>query len=103
MVNADTTSTPEDLTAARVAIPQTVVYRTFVHETIVLNLETGLYHGLNSTGGKMLDTLRAVGVIGDAARALATEFDVPLEEIRQDLSVFCQELISRGLLAIESG
>jgi len=103
MVNADNATTPEDLTAARVAIPQTVVYRTFVHETIVLNLETGLYHGLNSTGGKMLDTLSAVGVIGDAARALATEFAVPLEEIQQDLSFFCQELISRGLLVIESG
>lgn len=28
-------------------VPRHVVYRDFVNETVVLNLETGTYHGLN--------------------------------------------------------
>ena len=93
---------PVSTLAARVRIPQTVVFRGFVHETVVLNLDTGRYHGLNPTGGRMLEVLRGGGSIGEAAVTLAAEFGVELEELQRDLLAFCEDLSSRGLLVIET-
>jgi Coenzyme PQQ synthesis protein D (PqqD) len=92
---------PVSALSARVRIPQSVVFRGFVHETVVLNLDTGRYHGLNPTGGRMLEVLRGGGSIGDAAVTLAAEFGVALEELQRDLLAFCENLASRGLLVIE--
>ncbi len=101
MMEAHEATGPQDLLGARVTIPQTVVYRTFPHETVVLNLETGLYHGINPTGGRMLEALAELGLVKDAAQALSVEFEVPLPELQQDLSEFCTGLASRGLLVIQ--
>jgi hypothetical protein len=87
---------------ARVRIPQGVVYRSFVKETVILNLDTGLYHGVNPTGGRMLATLEEVGSVRDAAGVLARDYGRPLAEIQGDLCEFCEALVERGLLAIES-
>jgi hypothetical protein len=89
------------LLTARVCIPEGVTYKTFARETVVLSLDTGLYHGLNATGGKMLDTLATVGSVQDAADVLAREYRVPLDEIRSDLCGFCETLATHGLLTIE--
>ncbi len=92
---------PMDVLGSRVAMPQTVVHRDFVHETVVLNLETGLYHGLNPTAGRMLDALVEHSLVADAAAQLAAEFQMPLEDIQQDLCELCAGLVSRGLLVIQ--
>ena len=41
-----------------VRVPDHVVYRDFAEQTVVLNLRTGRYHGLNETSSQMLDALR---------------------------------------------
>ena len=93
-------NTPEAPTTpdARIIIPQHVVFRSFVKETVVLNLDTGRYHGLNPVGGRMLEVLKEVGVVRDAAARLAQAYGVPNDEIERDLLDFCDELASRGLI-----
>jgi hypothetical protein len=86
----------------RIVIPQHVVFRSFVSETVVLNLHTGKYHGLNQTGGRMLELLQQVPVIADAAGQLAREYDRPAEEIERDLVEFCEELAQRELIEVGS-
>ena len=44
-------------------VPDHVVYRKYVRETVILNLDTGTYHGLNRSGGKMLETLGAAATV----------------------------------------
>ncbi len=85
---------------AKVRAPQGVVYRAFVKETVVLNLDTGLYHGVNATGGRMLDVLTTTSSIRDAAAELAQGFDRPQAEIEDDLCEFCEALIGRGLIVV---
>ena len=94
---------PRDQTVleARVRIPQHVVHRSFVKETVVLNLNTGRYHGVNPTGGRMLTTLEEVGSVREAAARLAREYDQPLEQIERDLCEFCEALSERGLIELE--
>jgi PqqD family protein of HPr-rel-A system len=82
-------------------IPQHVVYRGFASETVLLNLETGKYHGLNPTGGRMLEVLDKTPDIDEAATKLAAQFGVAQDEIRQDLLQFCEDLAERGLLELD--
>lgn len=86
---------------ATVAIPGHVVVRRFPAEVVVLNLETGKYHGLNPTAGKMLDVLVEEGRVSFALERLARDFGEPTERIAADLSALCDALARRGLIAID--
>ena len=84
----------------RTRIPEHVVHRDFPGETVVLNLETGQYHGLNATAGRMFAALQEAGSIGTAAITLADEFGMAREQIERDLVDLCNALADRGLLEI---
>jgi coenzyme PQQ synthesis protein D (PqqD) len=94
----DTSASDEQLLAARARLPQHVVHRSFVSETVVLNLRTGKYHGLNPTAGKMLDALEAAPTIGDAVPVLAGEYGLEPERIQSDLLALVRGLLERGLI-----
>lgn len=85
---------------ATVAVPQHVVHRAFPTETVVLNLETGMYHGLNPVAGRMLEVLEQLGSIDESATRLAREFEQPLERIQEDLGELCKDLHERGLIEV---
>lgn len=92
----------ETLLRAAARIPDHVVHRSFAQETVVLNLETGTYHGLNHTAGRMLEVLEEKSSVAQTARTLSDEFRRPLGEIEADLCRFCEQLTLRGLLEIEA-
>jgi Coenzyme PQQ synthesis protein D (PqqD) len=96
---------PEQFKFATVRVPEHVVYRSFEAETLLLNLETGQYHGLNPTGGRMLELLKETdGKVRDATERLAAEVEMPPDEIADDLASFCADLAERGLIEVdESG
>jgi hypothetical protein len=86
--------------AGKARVPQHAVYRKFVQETVVLNLATGKYHGLNPTAGRMLETLEVAPTVAAAAELLAEEYARPADELEQDLCELCVDLQARGLLEI---
>jgi hypothetical protein len=88
------------LLAAAARVPDHVVFRGFAAETVVLNLETGKYHGLNPVGGRMLDTVAVSENLATAAGALAEEYGEAVEVIESDLCAFCAALAERGLIEI---
>jgi hypothetical protein len=94
--------TEVNLLAGRARVPAHVVFRAFPRETVVLNLDTGKYHGLNPTAGRMLEVVEASDTVEAAAGQLAEEYGRSIEEIRRDLCELCVELIARGLLEIAS-
>jgi hypothetical protein len=65
---------------------------------VLLNLNTGQYHGLNPTGGRMFEVIGEYNDFDQSAAALATEFGRPLETVRTDLRELCESLLERGLL-----
>jgi uroporphyrinogen-III decarboxylase len=79
-----------------------VVFRAFAAETIMLNLQTGTYHGLNPTAGRMLETLQQHEVIADAASAIAKLYKQDQESVQADLLVLCSGLVERGLLSVKT-
>jgi hypothetical protein len=95
------TKDPESLLGQKVFIPDRVVYREFPDETIVLNLDSGMYHGLNSTAARMLEVLAESSSVQVAIPALAGEFEQPEELIQRDILMLCQSLSERGLIVTE--
>lgn len=85
---------------ATVRIPNHVVYRSFVQETVVLNLETGRYHGLNKSAGAMLSALETAGSIRGALPLLAETFLEAGDRLEQDLVKFCEDAQQRGLIEL---
>jgi coenzyme PQQ synthesis protein D (PqqD) len=83
-----------------VTVPQHVVYRPFVSETVLLNLQTGLYHGINPIGGRMLEVLEHAEDVRAGAAVLAEEFGVPQERVEQDMVEFCLGLLERELIEL---
>lgn len=100
MASAPETSMLEDreLLSSAVHVPTHAVYRAFPSETVVLNLNTGRYHGLNATAGRMLEVLEQTPTVRDAVGRLAREYRQEIPAVRGDVCRLCRDLIERGLL-----
>ena len=81
-----------------VRVPAHVVYRDFPEQTVVLNLRTGRYHGLNETSSQMLDALRETPTVAAAAQRLAPTWEVDFDVLLGDLLDLCDGLERRGLI-----
>ena len=90
-----------DLLEARVRTPQHVVQREFPAETIVLNLDTGQYHGLNPVAGRMLQAVVRAERAGDAVPELAAEYGQPADRIATELESLVADLLERGLVEVD--
>jgi len=100
-MSSSTTPSQETLLKARIKVPQHIVYRTFPSETVVLNLQTGKYHGLNPTAGRMLETLERAESVLEAATVAAGEYDQPQAPTERDMCQLCTSLLERGLIEID--
>ncbi len=89
------------LPASRVRTPQHVVYRRLPTETVVFNLQTGRYHGLNATAGSMLEALERASCLSDAAVAVAGEYTQAQAVVERDMCGLCDGLLARGLIEID--
>lgn len=87
--------------AGRAQVPDHVVYRAFANETVVLNLHTGRYHGLNPSGARILETLEREASVAAAAARLAGEYGAPVSNVERDVYEFCLDLLERGLIEID--
>jgi hypothetical protein len=85
---------------ASVRVPNNVVHRSFPAETVVLDLNAGVYHGLNHVAGRMLELLGELGRVRLVADRLAEEYEHPPAQIQRDLCRVCQELLDRGLVEL---
>jgi hypothetical protein len=70
---------------------------------IFLDLRTEEYFGLDDVGTRMYETVIRVGTAEAAVEALAPEYEVEAEVLRQDLTALLTQLVERGLLLHEPG
>jgi hypothetical protein len=95
-------TTDSKLAGLRALVPANVVYRTFPHETVMLNLDTGLYHGLTPVAGGMLASLERSANALDAAKEIAEQYSEALDRIAADMLELCEGLAERGLIRLEA-
>jgi hypothetical protein len=84
-----------------VVVPEHVIFRSFAEETVALNLQTGKFHGLNPTAGRMVELAARAHLAREAVPMLADEYGVSEERIASDLEGLLRSLIDRGLIEID--
>ena len=86
--------------ANRVVVPKHVLVRHLAGESVLLNLETEKYFGLDTTGTRMLELLTSSPSVDAAYARLLEEFDVAPELLRANLDELLSRLLEYGLLGI---
>ena len=84
-------------------VPDHVVSRAFEKQTVLLNLQSGTYHGLNPVAVRMLEASTETATPRDAVAGLAAEFEQPASLIERDLADLLQGLADRGLIVADAG
>jgi len=82
------------------ALPHVLV-RFLDKESVLLNLETERYFGLDETGTRMWQLLTTSPSIEAAYQELQNEFDVESELLRLHLTELLGRLLDNGLLQIQ--
>jgi hypothetical protein len=73
------------------------VFRELEGESVLLNLETGMYYGLDAVGTRAWQLAAADGSLRAVRDALAEEYDAELGIIERDLLALAEALIGKGL------
>ncbi len=81
-----------------VSLPPNVLIRKLDDESVLLDLDSEQYYGLDEVGTRMLDALCTGGSVEAASEELVDEYDIEPEVLRDDLRDLAQRLLDRGLL-----
>jgi hypothetical protein len=76
-----------------------VLFRELGGETVLLNLESGVYYGLDAVGTRAWNLLTTEQrSLSDVCSIMAEEYDVARETLQSDLTVLVEELCEKQLL-----
>lgn len=84
----------------RVTMPRDVLVRTFENESVLLNLDSECYHGLDDVGTRMWQALTSSQNLQEAYEKLLADYEVDPSQLRQDLDDFVAKMVQRGLLEV---
>ena len=86
--------------AQKVTIPASVMFRELEGESVILDLDSESYFGLDLVGTRMWQLLTTSDSIRDAHAVLLEEFEVDAETLRADMEELIDDLVSKHLLEI---
>jgi hypothetical protein len=87
---------------ARLLVPEGVLVRDLHGESVVLNLQTEKYFGLDEVGTRMWEVLTTADTIQAAYETLLVEYEVEPNLLRADMEKLISELVEHGLLVINA-
>ena len=83
-------------------IPDHVMSRQVGDETVILDLGSGTYFGLDPVGARVWQLLGGGTTVQQVVTTLLGEYDVAEDRLRQDVTDLINELVSRGLAEVSS-
>ena len=86
---------------ASLSIPPQVMSRLVDDETVLLDLKSGMYFGLDGVGKRIWESVSEGKSLGETAATIAAEYEVEEARAQSDVIEFASELIDRGLLKTE--
>ena len=84
----------------RVKIPDDVLISKLQEESVILNLASERYYGLDDLGTRILAVLTTSDSIEAAYQTLLQEYDVDGHVLRQDLLEIVQKLVDQGIVQV---
>lgn len=88
---------------AKVSIADDILVRELENESVILNLNSESYYGLDEIGTRFWNVLTTSESIQDAYEALLGEFEVDAHMLRKDLTQMVKKLIDKGMLKLNDG
>ncbi len=85
----------------RLRVSDDVVFRELDGEAVILNLESGVYFGLDEVGTRFWQLIEQDGRVKLALEALESEYDVENEVLRADVDRLVDALVEKGLMVRE--
>ena len=85
----------------RVRVPDDVLVSHLQEESVILNLASERYFGLDDVGTRILSVLSTSDSIEAAYKLLLEEYEVDEAVLRQDLLSLIDQLATQGLIRIE--
>jgi len=82
----------------RVRVPDDVLISNLQQESVILNLDSERYYGLDDVGTRFLSVLTNSESIEAAYEKLAGEYDVDNQALRRDLLALVEDLVNQGIL-----
>lgn len=79
-------------------IPEQVLTSKVGDETVLLNLQTGMYYSLDPVGTRFIELLQRTSRLDEVHHALLEQFDVSTAKLEADLLKLSQDMLTRGLL-----
>lgn len=86
--------TPSDV----FALNPTVLFRELAGEAVLLNLESGVYYGLDSVGTRVWALVASGQPVSTVCATLLEEYDVEAETLERDVLTLVTDLCAKGLL-----
>jgi len=84
----------------KVKIPEGVVFQKVGEEIVFLNLDTGIYFGLDPVGSRIWDLLVEKGTLQSVFESMKEEYEVAPEELQKDILLLVQELQVKRLVEV---
>jgi hypothetical protein len=85
----------------RIIISPEVLFQDASGETVLLDLRSETYYGLDAVGTRIWALLQEHGCLGEVYHALQCEYEVDPEQLATDLLGHVDELLRAGLLKLE--
>ena len=80
-------------------IPDEVIFRELDGEAVVLNLDTGIYFGLDAVGTRIWRLLEERKPLKAVLETLIDEYEAPPDRLQRDLLAFVERLDDKGLVS----
>ena len=90
------------LFSMKVSVPENVLFRQLEDESVLLNLDSEIYYGLDEVGTRMWQVLIEAENIEVAYKLLLKEYQVGKERLKQDLTELVNNLQKKGLIDIQN-
>ena len=72
-------------------------------EYVILNLEAGVYYGLDDVGSRVWELIHSPATVEEIRDTLVAEYDVDPVRCEHDLLRLLQEMFSAGLVLVADG
>jgi hypothetical protein len=82
----------------RLSVPPQVMSRLVGDETVLLDLASGIYFGLDGVGKRIWELVAEGKTLGEIATVITAEYEVDDAQAKSDVVEFASDLVQRGLL-----
>ena len=88
--------------SSKIVVPDTVLFRELDGESVLLNLNTESYLGLDDVGTRMWALFTTEPSIQAAYDKLLAEYDVTLEVFYYDVEILLGQMLEHGLVVLKN-